>query len=148
MDKNEVVKKDAIEEDAKELVENIVVVKDLTSMVKLAKYEEVKFKYGVRHPYYVTLFNDKKIEFIDSDGFYDLLISYAALGEKNFVKSKSLVEEVKVTEDGTQGKSYICVKYELADGSIFRLFPRNFLSRQVILNYFNLFEKTKSKASN
>lgn len=145
MKENEVVEKKENVDFNNESAEKFVVVQDLTSMLKTAKFEEIKSRYGVRHPYIVTLFNDVKFEFTDDSGFFDYLLSLKALGDKGYVKSKRLVEEAKIEEDGTQGISFVCIKYELADGSIQRLFLRNFLSSKSILNYFKVY---KSKQEN
>ena len=146
MERNEVVKEKVVSDFTNESEEKFIVVRDLTPMLKTAKFEEVKSRYGVRHPYYVTLFNDVKFEFVDDGGFYDYLISLKALGEKNFVKSKSLVEEAKILEDGTQGNTFISIKYEFSDGSIQRMFLKSFLASKSILNYFKVFEAKKNQA--
>ena len=150
MEKNEVVKSEVKENEeiymgeTSEAVESKVEVSlDLKEIVKLARFEEVKSKYGVRHPYIVTFFNDEKVEFSDPDGFYDLLLSYQKCGIKDYIKSKQLVEEVKTTEDGET--RYICMKYVLSDGSVYRLFTRKFSSNKIIYNYYAFYKKQQAE---
>lgn len=119
---------------------------DLNDIVKTARYEEIKSKYGTRHPYFVTLFNNVKIEFSDPDNFYDLLISAKDAGLKDYVISKRLVEELKTNEDNEPERVYVCMKYELSDGSTVRLFPKSAFARRTLINYYNLF-KAQQKAA-
>ena len=144
MKENEVIEKNEVVDLGSESAEKFVIVKDLTPMLKTAKFEEVKSRYGVRHPYFATLFNDVKFQFVDDGGFYDYLISLKALGKAGYIKSRTLVEEAKVLEDGTIGASFVCIKYELDDGSIQRMFLKNFLDAKSILNYFKVYESKKT----
>lgn len=144
MSKNEVVKeneKNDSVETSETLNENQVqIVNILDPVVKLAKFTDVKSKYGVRHPFFVTLkTNDVKIEFEDKEGFYDYLMAFKNCGEKDYVKSKHLVEEAKYNEEGEVERTFICMRYELADGSIIRLFPKQFNAGKIIKKYFDYY---------
>ena len=137
MEKNEVVKNDVVND----TTNKIEVREDLNNIVKLIKFETIKNKYGTCHPLMVTLFNDVKVEFSDKDDIYSLFKSYSDSGEKDFIKSKKLVEEIREDEEGQVLGTYFCVKYELRDGSVYRLFTKNFTSNKAIENYYNLYKK-------
>lgn len=142
--KNEVVEKEIVDVEETALAESELEIReDLNDLVTSAKFEEVKSKYGVRHPYFVTLFNGVKIEFDDTDGLYDLLNSYRMCGQKGYVKSKALVEELKLNDEGVAVRKYICMKYVFEDGSTYRLFPKKFVSNKVIDNYYNFYKANK-----
>lgn len=145
MEKNEVVMNEEFysQESTESTEAKIEVSLDLKEIVKLARFEEIKSKYGVRHPYFVTFFNDEKVEFADPDGLYDLLMSYQKCGIKGYIKSKQLVEEVKTTEEGET--RYICMKYTLTDGSVYRLFTRKFSSNKIIYNYYAFYKKQQAE---
>lgn len=147
MEKNEVIEKVGAVDNSELLsegqIEEIVIFDK--EFVKSAKFEEVKSRYGKRYPYYVTLFNGVKVEFVDDSGFYDLLIAYSNCGEKNYVKTKKLVEEAKINEEGNAERTFICIKYELSDGTIVRLFPRQYNSNKVIKKYYDFYNQERSK---
>ena len=67
--------------------------------------------------------------------------SYSDMGEADFIKSKLLVDEVKQDEEGQVEKRYTCIKYELKDGRIVRLFPIQPNDNVIIDNYYYLFKK-------
>lgn len=119
---------------------DLTVREDINCIVKSAKFHEIKSKYGTRHPYIVTLFNGVTVEFTDPDNFYDLLLSMKNAGLKDFVKTKSLIEEPKINEEGEIERVYVCMLYELSDGSTIRLFPKSVLSRRTLINYYNLYK--------
>lgn len=125
--------------------QEITIREDLNKIVLTAKFEEVKSKFGTRHPFYVTFFNKEKVEFADPEGLYDLLMSYVKCGIKDYVKFKGLVEEPKLDDAGNTVGTYICMKYELEDGSIYRLFTRQYSANKIINNYYNLFNKLNNK---
>ena len=122
---------------------------DLNDMVKSIKLDKVKNKYTERNVCRVTLFNNEAIEFKDSDGLYDLLVSYKKCGNRieDLIKSRKLVEEEKsssiLAEDNVdEFKTYFCVLFELATGRTFRLFlARPYIDKLVIENYYDLFKK-------
>lgn len=122
---------------------DLTVREDINCIVKTARFEEIKSKYGTRHPYFVTLFNGVKVEFNDPDNFYDLLLSMKDSGQKDYVKSKLLIEEPKLNDEGELERVYVCMRYELADGSTIRLFPKSVLARRTLINYYNLFKSKK-----
>ena len=144
MTKNEVVKEEFAEVEETALPqEELVIREDLDKIVAQSRFKEVKNKYGVRHPYIVTLFNGVDIEFEDTDGFFDLLTSYRNCGQKGYVQSKALVEELKLNDEGVAVRKYICMKYVLEDGSVYRLFPKKYVSNKVIDNYYNFYKANK-----
>lgn len=119
--------------------EKIVVRKDLNEIVNYIGFKVNKFgkAYNV-----VKLFNGVEIEFVDKNGVYDLFQSYLAL-DKDFIKTKELVEELRTNEEGESIGTYICVKYTLKDGSIHRLFSKNFNADKSINNYYQLYKNTQ-----
>ena len=137
MGKNEVVTEEIATVETSEAVEKVEIEirTDLNKIVKLARFENIKTKYGSRHPYIVTFFNDEKVEFADTEGFYDLLMSYKKCGKTDFVKSKALVEELRTNDEGEVIGKYVCMKYVLSDDSVYRLFVKNFSSNKIIDNY-------------
>lgn len=124
--------------------EKIEIRKDLNEIVKKIGFGTVKSNYSTRHPLRVILEDGtsqgKILEFRDSDGVYDAVQSYQSLGVTDFIKSKELVEETSVDEDGTVTGKYICVKYELVDGNIFRFFPSR-TQNIIIENLYKLYKK-------
>ena len=84
----------------------------------------------------------KAFELRDKDGVYDAIQSYVTLGEKDFIKSKQLVEEIKVDDEGNETGTYVCIKYELTDGNVFRFF---FERPQLIVidNLYKLYKKNQ-----
>lgn len=126
---------------------NLEIRKDLNEMVEKMGFRTAKNRYGVRYPYIVTLFNGVEIEFKDDANIRKLFQSYADMGEADFIKSKALVDELKQDEEGQVEKRYACVKYELKDGKIIRLFPSIANDSIVIDNYYNLFQKQKKVES-
>ena len=125
-------------------MEEIKVRKDLNEIVKSIVFGTVKTSFGVRHPLKLRLYDGtetgKVIELRDKDGVYDALQSYVTIGEKDFIKSKELVEEVSLDEEGNVVSKYICVKYELVDGTIFRFFPER-TQTIIIENMYKLYKK-------
>ena len=141
MSRNEVVEEEVkVEEN---LQENVTARVDLNKIVSLARFEEIKNKYGVRHPFMVTFFNGKKLEFVDKDGLYDLLASYKDCGMnvKDLIKFRGLVEEQKINEFNEVEKTYICYKFEFNDGTVYRMFARYYSNNQIIKNYFDFYNK-------
>lgn len=122
-------------------MENLKIREDLNDIVKNIGFKHIENKFGERNVCLVKLFNDKVIEFKDSDGTAEVLQSYADLGEKDYIESKKLVEELKTDEEGNNVGNYICVKYSLKDGSVYRLFASKFTSNKVIDNYYTLYKK-------
>lgn len=122
-------------------MENFKIREDLNDMVLNIGFVHSKTKYGDRNVCNVKLFNGVTIDFKDNDKIYEMFQSYVALGNKDFIKSKALVEEYKTDDMGETVGTYICVKYELVDGTIVRLFPNNFNVNKTIDNYYNLFKK-------
>lgn len=123
-------------------MEEIKVREDLNDMVKSIGFSHNKTKFGYVNICNVKLFNDVVIEFRDNDKVFELLQSYSALGDKDFIKSRSLVEEYKLDDTGEKVGTYVCVKYELTDGTIIRMFPNSFNVSKSIDNYYKLFKQT------
>lgn len=146
------VENEVVENEAQENLQEINVRADLNDIVTLAKFEEVKSKYGVSHPFYVTFFNKEKMQFQDTEGIFDLLNSFKVSGLTGFIKSRKLVEEAKLNENGEVERTYFCYKFEIEteDKEIltYRLFPRYFSSNQVIKNYYNAYKKQKEAEAN
>lgn len=148
MSKNEVVEEtkkiDSVETSESLNESQVKIVNILDDVVKLAKFTDVKTKYGLRHPFILTLkTNDVKIEFDDKEGFYDYLMAFKNCGEKDYVKSKHLVEEAKYNEEGQIERTFICIRYELSDGSIVRLFPKQFNANKIIKKYYDFYISSK-----
>lgn len=125
--------------------------KDLNDIVLSIGLKKIKTRYNERNVCLVQLFNGETVEFKDSEGLYDLFMSYKKCGKvENLVKSRQLVEEFRTDSsiDGIIDEStgtYICVLYELNDGSKFRLFPNRFVDLRIIDNYYNLYKEQKSQ---
>ena len=70
-------------------------------------------------------------------------MSFKDIGETEFLKSKKLVEEMNVNEDGEILGTYICVRYELCDGTKVVLFASDsFSTRKILDNYYKLYKET------
>ena len=124
-------------------MEKLKIRENLNEIVKEIKFKSIKTNYGVRNVCNVILFNDVVIEFRDTDGVYELFCSYKDLGETDFIKSKQLVEEPRKNDEGEIESTYICVKYTLKDGSVYRLFATKFNANKMIDNYYKLYFKNK-----
>lgn len=125
---------------------------DLHDMVDSIKFTKIENRYGNdRFVSRVKLFNGETIDFNDKDGLHELLVSFSKSGISNPVKSVKLVEEIKQSKvDAFDGEvdddflTYICVKYDLVDGSVFRLFPaRKYVDRRIVDNYYRLYKSQK-----
>lgn len=126
--------------------EKIVLREDLNEIVKKIGFAEIRSSYGTRHPLRVIIENGtptgKTLEIRDKDGVYDAIESYRILGEKDYIKSKELVEEISTDAEGNETKPYVCIKYELNDGNIFRFFLER--SQQIIVdNMYKLYKKNQ-----
>ena len=120
---------------------------DLNEIVVSIKLVQKKTNYGVNNECVVKLFNGEEIIFRDKNKLYDLLRSFLITGQKGYVKSKKLVDEFKVDDEGNTTGVYTCVKYELTNGEVYRLFPRDYSSNTMIKNYYE-FYKNKYKKDN
>lgn len=120
-------------------MEKIEIRENLNDMVKKIELKRITSKFGDRDVCNVTLFNDEVIEFKDKDGLYDLLASYKKCGIDDAVISKRLVEEIKTNDEGEAQGKFVCVAYELNDGSVYRMFVSKFASLKIIDNYWGLF---------
>ena len=118
---------------------------DLNDIVKNIKLVSRKTKYGSMSECIVKLFNDEEIIFSDRNKLYDLFRSFIITGQNGFVKSKKLVDEFKVDEEGNVTGVYTCVKYELANGEVYRLFPKDYSSNTMIKNYYDFYVKNYKK---
>lgn len=119
---------------------------DLKEMVKDIRFKHIETKFGERNVCNVILFNDEVIEFRDSEGVYDVFKSYTKCGERDFIKSKALVEEYRKDDEGNVIGTYVCVLYELTDGTKYRLFVTKFTSNKILDNYYRLW-KSKQKTN-
>ena len=120
----------------------IVVREDLNDMVKSINFRTITFRSGERHVVEVTLFNGKVLEFKDDKKLFEICMSFKDIGETEFIKSKKLVEELNVNEDGEVVGTYICVRYELCDGTKVVLFATDsFSTRKILDNYYKQFKE-------
>jgi len=126
--------------------EELKIREDLNNIVSSIKFRKIENKFGGRRFCEVTLFNGATIEFKDSEGLADLFQSYVNCGDKDFIKSKKLVEEISKEKDDKESRLYICVLFELKDGSTYRLFPTRFLSNKIIDNYYDFYKKQQKQS--
>ena len=135
-------------------VENVKVDKDikiredLNDMVRSIKFRTISSRFGDRHVVDVTLFNGKTVEFKDDKKLFEICMSFKDIGETDFIKSKKLVEEMNVNEDGEIVGTYICVRYELCDSTKVVLFATDsFSTRKILDNYYKLYKETNKPTS-
>ena len=132
-----------VEQNVEKNKEQIVVRDDLNEMVKSINFRTISNKFGERHVVDVTLFNGKVLEFKDDKKLFEICMSFKDIGETEFLKSKKLVEEMNVNEDGEILGTYICVRYELCDGTKVVLFASDsFSTRKILDNYYKLYKET------
>ena len=117
---------------------------DLNDIVTNIRIVSRKTNYGSISECIVKFFNDEEVIFSDRNKVYNLLRSFIITGQTGYLKSKKLVEELKRDEEGNIVGTYICVKYELTNGEIYRLFPKDYTSNTMIKNYYD-FYKSKEK---
>ena len=147
------VREKAKEEVKVEVKAEVKVRADINDMVKSIGFVHEKTRYGEIVYCAVKLFNGEVIKFKDSEGLYDLFRSFKGLDVKDFIKSKRLVEEVKTSKvdliDGEEDDgfyTYLCVIYDLADGSSYRLFPmRMYVDRKILDNYYQSWKKQQKQ---
>ena len=94
-------------EQNEQLNKEIVVRDDLNDMVKSINFRTISNRFGERHIVEVTLFNGKVLEFKDDKKLFEICMSFKDIGETDFVKSKKLVEEMNINEDGEIVGTYI-----------------------------------------
>ncbi|MBP3431772.1 MAG: hypothetical protein J6K39_02840 [Clostridia bacterium] len=130
----------------------IKVREDLQDIVKSMGWNKQESRYGVKFVFDVKFYNNEVISFNDKDGLYGLLKSYQLAGDEKFVKSKKLVEELKSSsadfeddEDGTA--SFFCVRFDLFDGGVYRLFPSGKYDKKKIANFYRAFKAQQKTAS-
>lgn len=127
--------------------EELKIREDLNVIVESIKFKTISNKFGTRNVCIVTLFNKETIEFKDAEGVFELFMSYTKCGEKDFVKSVKLVDEISKEKEDKEPRVYTCVLYELKDGSTYRLFPSKFVSNKIIDNYYNLYKKNQKPSA-
>ena len=126
---------------------DVVVRADLNDMVKSINFRTISSRFGDRHVVDVTLFNGKVVEFKDDKKLFEICMSFKDIGETDFVKSKKLVEELNINDDGEVLGTYICVRYELCDGTKVVLFASDsFSTRKILDNYYKLYKETHKTA--
>ena len=131
-----------MEEKIEQLNKDVVVREDLNDMVKSINFKTISNRFGERHIVEVTLFNGKVLEFKDDKKLFEICMSFKDIGETEFIKSKRLVEELNVNEDGEVLGTYICVRYELCDGTKVVLFATDsFSTRKILDNYYKQFKE-------
>lgn len=119
--------------------------KDLGIIVKDIKFGLLKTRYSERKICSVTMFNNDVVEFADTEGIYDMILTYKKLG-LDCVKSSSLVEEVqKNPSDEEKNPVYVCVLVTLFDGQEFRLFPSRRADKIRIDAYYTAYKKLNEK---
>lgn len=120
--------------------EELKIREDLNKIFLSAKFKTIETKYNKRVVCNVTLFNNEVIEFKDSDGVFELFQSYHKSGQRDFIESTKLVDEISKEKDDKEPRLYTCLLYTLKDGSKYRLFPTKFISNKIIDNYYNLYK--------
>lgn len=134
-----------MEEKNEKLNKAVEVREDLNDMVRSINFRTISSRFGDRHVVDVTLFNGKVVEFKDDKKLFEICMSFKDIGETEFIKSKKLVEEMNVNEDGEVLGTYICVRYELCDGTKVVLFATDsFSTRKILDNYYKLYKETKT----
>jgi len=134
-----------MEEKNEKLNKAVEVREDLNDMVRSINFRTIPSRFGDRHVVDVTLFNGKVVEFKDDKKLFEICMSFKDIGQTEFIKSKKLVEEMNVNEDGEVLGTYICVRYELCDGTKVVLFATDSLStRKILDNYYKLYKETKT----
>lgn len=128
--------------------ENFKLREDLNDMVSNIKLISRKTSFGVVNECIVRLFNDEEIIFRDKNKLYDLLRSFIITGQTGYIKSKKLVDEFKTDEEGNVTGVYTCVKYELTNGEVYRLFPKDYSSVSMIKNYYDFYKKNMKDKDN
>ncbi|MBQ8207041.1 MAG: hypothetical protein IJZ77_06215 [Bacilli bacterium] len=120
---------------------------DFGDMVSSIKFRTISNRFGERHVVDVTLWNNEVVEFKDDKKLFEICMSYKKCGETDFIKSKKLVEDLIVNEDGEVTGTYICVRYELSDGTKVVLFASDsFSARKILDNYYKLYKQTVKKS--
>ena len=126
--------------------------KNLNDMVKSIGLRLEKNRYSSRSYAKVVFFNDKEIDFVDSENkLYDYLMACRDCGydSKDIIKSKRLVEGVKTDDvidavvDEKKG-TYIAVEYVAeVDGeeTRFLLFLKRFIDTGIVNLYWNKYQK-------
>ena len=134
-----------MEEKIEKLNKAVEVREDLNDMVRSINFRTISSRFGDRHVVDVTLFNGKVVEFKDDKKLFEICMSFKDIGQTEFIKSKKLVEEMNVNEDGEVLGTYICVRYELCDGTKVVLFATDsFSTRKILDNYYKLYKETKT----
>ena len=134
-----------MEEKIEKLNKAVEVREDLNDMVRSINFRTISSRFGDRHVVDVTLFNGKVVEFKDDKKLFEICMSFKDIGDTEFIKSKKLVEEMNVNEDGEVLGTYICVRYELCDGTKVVLFATDsFSTRKILDNYYKLYKETKT----
>lgn len=125
-----------------------VIREDLNEIVKDMGFKKVKTNFGERIVFNVTFFNDEVVQFKDNENIYKMFQSFMRCGETDFIKSKKLVEELKLDDDGSIVGTYICVKYELKDDSntVVRMFTTKYNDNTAINNYYKEYKLMQKKA--
>jgi hypothetical protein len=123
---------------------NIKIREDLNDMVTSIGFKTISNRFGDRHVVEVKLWNNEVIEFKDDKKLFEICMSFKKCGETDFIKSRKLVEDFVINEDGEVTGTYICVRYELTDGTKVVLFASDsFSARKILDNYYKLYKKTK-----
>lgn len=123
----------------------LVVRSDLNNIVKEIGFKNNKTRYGLKRWVEVKLLNDVTLEFQDTEDVFNVFDSYIKTGQTDFIKSKKLIEELKVDDEGVASSTYVCVLYELKDGLKFRFFLKNYNGNYIINNYYNFFKQQNKK---
>ena len=121
---------------------------DLNEIVESIKLKTRKTNFGILSECIVKFYNGEEIIFSDRNKLYHLFRSFIITGQNGFVKSKKLVDEFKVDEEGNITGVYTCIKYELTNGEVYRLFPKDYSSNTMIKNYYDFYIKNYKKVGN
>ena len=123
----------------------IKVREDLNDIVKDIKFGLLKTRYNERKVCTLTVFNGDTIEFSDTEGIYDMILTHKKLGLE-CIKSTKLVEDIqKNPTDEDKDPLFVCVLVTLVDGKEFRLFPSRRADRVRIDAYYNAKKQMATK---
>lgn len=125
-------------------MEEIKIREDLNNIVKGIKFGLVKTRYNERKVCAVTMYNGDVVEFADTEGLYDMILTHKKLGLE-CVKTTKLVEEIqKNPTDEVKNPTFVCVLVTLFDGTEFRLFPNKRADKLRIDAYYTAYKQANN----
>ena len=125
-------------------MEEIKIREDLNNIVKDIKFGLVKTRYNERKVCALTMYNGDVVEFADTEGLYDMILTHKKLGLE-CVKTTKLVEEIqKNPTDEVKNPTFVCVLVTLIDGTEFRLFPNKRADKLRIDAYYTAYKQANN----